>query len=111
MNKIKTMAIATLACVALCGTTMAAPAHRGGGKPPAPARQHQKAPPPKPAQKHGHAVARHHAPAPAHRHHAPAPRPCQPPPPPHLECHHDEASGLAVLGAALIGGIVGAICN
>ena len=92
MNKIKTMAIATLACVALCGTTMAAPAHRGGGKPPAPARQHQKAPPPKPAQKHGHAVARHHAPAPAHH-------------------HHDEASGLAVLGAALIGGIVGAICN
>ena len=92
MNKIKTMAIATLACVALCGTTMAAPAHRGGGKPPAPARQHQKAPDHKPAQKHGHAVARHHAPAPAHR-------------------HHDEASGLAVLGAALIGGIVGAICN
>lgn len=41
MNKtIKTMVIAGLACVALCGTTVAAPA-KNGGKPPAPAKQHQ----------------------------------------------------------------------
>ena len=116
MNKmIKTMAVAALAGVTICGTTLAAPAPRGG-KGPAPA--HQKAPAPKPAQKHGHEVAKHHAPAPVHhpapvRHPAPPPPPPPPPPPRHGVVHveHHEANGWAVLGAAVIGGIVGALAH
>ena len=111
-KKIIKMAITALACVTICGTMLAAPAPRGG-KGPAPA--HQKAPAPKPGKAHGHEVARHGAPAhhPAPVRH-PAPPPPPPPPPPprvvHVE-HHHEANGWAVLGAAVIGGIVGAIAH
>lgn len=58
-KKIIKMAIAALACVTICGTTMAAPAPRGG-KGPAPA--HQKAPAPKkapapiPGKAHDHVI-------------------------------------------------------
>ncbi len=116
-KKIIKFAIAVATCVALTGTTIAAPAPRGG-RPPAPAKQHQKAPPPKPA---GHKAPRAPHVAPAHHvvhvhHPAPPPRPCPPPPPPpppvivhHVE--HHEATGWAVLGAAVIGGIVGALVN
>ena len=111
-KKIIKMAIAALACVTICGTTLAAPAPRGG-KGPAPAHQkapaQKKAPAPKPGKAHGHEVAHHGAPA-----HHPAPvRHPAPPPPPHVVHveHHHEANGWAVLGAAVIGGIVGAIAH
>ena len=115
MNK-NVIKIATIAltCTALCATTLAAPAPRGGKAPAAP-RQHQKAPAPKP-QKHGTKAPNHrephvaHHPAPAHHN-----RPHTPPPPAHRKTihveHHHEANGWAVLGAAVIGGIVGAIAH
>ena len=80
MNKnIKKLGIAALACVALCGTTLAAPRHHGGP------RGHRPPPP------------RHHAPRHQVIHHV----------------HHDgcEATGWTILGAAAIGGIVGALLN
>ena len=114
MNKaIKKMMIAGLACVALCGTTLAAPHGGNGGRAPQKAPVHQKAPAPK-------APNRGHTPAPAHHqanHHAPAPAPHrapQPPPPPPPAHHEHHGAGLA-LGATIVGGIVGgiigAICN
>lgn len=116
-NVIKIATIA-IACTALCATTLAAPAPRGGKMPAAP-KQHQKAPAPKPHEKHDPKAPNHHEPnvahhpAPAHR---PAPARHPAPPPPqrretiHVE-HHHEANGWAVLGAAVIGGIVGAIAH
>ena len=126
MNKktaVKTL-MAGLVALTMCGTTMAAP--RGGhGKTPAPARQHQT--PARQPQKalaghhatHGRNVAHHHAPvhhAPVHhapvlRHHAPLLPPPPPPRPVVVHHHHAEANGWAVLGAALVGGIVGALAN
>ena len=86
MNKtIKTMAVAALACVTLCGTAMAAP-HHGRG--------------PKPAPVHHRAPAHHH-------HHGCWVPPPPPPPPPVVHVHHG-GNGLAVLGGAIVGGIVGA---
>lgn len=128
MNKtIKKLMVALLACVAICGTTMAAPA-KGGAKPPAHPGQHQqaKAPakhkqqakaPAKPAPKHHEAkcppppapvVCVQPAPPP------PAPVVCVQPPPPArtviIEEHHD-TNPLAVLGCAIVGGIIGAIAG
>ena len=116
MNK-NVIKIATIAltCTALCATTLAAPAPRGGKMPAAP-RQHQKAPAPKPPEKHGPKAPKHHEPQVAH-HPAPAHhnRPHTPPPPAHRKTihveHHHEANGWAVLGAAVIGGIIGAIAH
>ena len=119
-KKIIKMAIAALACVTICGTTLAAPAPRGG-RGPAPAKQQQKAPALKPAQgrghekapAHGHEVAHRGAPAPAH-HPAPVRHPAPPPPAPRHEVihvEHHEAIGLAVLGGAIVGGIVGALVH
>ena len=112
-NVIKIATIA-LACTALCATTLAAPAPRGGKMPAAP-RQHQKAPAPKPPEKHCPKAPKHHEPQVAH-HPAPAHhnRPHMPPPPHHEVVHvehHQETNGWAVLGAAVIGGIVGAIAH
>ena len=57
MNKtVKKLVVAGLACVALCGTTMAAP-HRGPA--PHPARIHH-APPPPPPRHHHHTTVVHH---------------------------------------------------
>ncbi len=113
MNKnVMKLVVTALACVTLCGTTLAGPAH-GGGRKPAPAPVHQKAPAQhhnQRQQNHGRNAA-HHAPAP---HRAPAPRPHTPPPPPpppHPHGGHHEANGWAVLGAAVIGGIVGALAH
>ena len=80
MNKnIKKIVVAALACVALCGTTLAAP--RGG---------------------HGRGPARH--PAPVHRvvHHHPAPVH-------HVVHHHEgEALGVGLV-TGLIGGLIGGL--
>lgn len=122
MNKnIKKVLITTLACVTLCGTAMAAPG--GRGKPaPAPARQHQQAAPRKQAARH--APAKHVATRPApvrpvvHHPAPPPPRVCHPapppPPPPRTvvihEVEEDEGlNGWEALGAAVIGGIIGAL--
>ena len=109
----KKVLITTLACVTLCGTTMAAPG--GRGKPaPAPARQHQQAAPRKQAARP--APAKHVATRPA-----PHPAPVRPvvhhpapPPPPRTvvihEVEEDEGlNGWEALGAAVIGGIIGAL--
>lgn len=125
MNKtIKTMVIAGIACVALCGTTVAAPA-KNGGKPPAPAKQHQQIKAPAKAAPKRQEVKRHaarlheeprrevvHKPAPVH-HVAPVKAPPPPPPPAQtviVEEHHD-ADPIVALGCALIGGIIGAIAG
>ena len=106
MNKtLKTLMVAALACITLCGTAVAAP--RGGrdnGRAPAPKHQtvkHQKAP-----QKHvakaKPAPKKHHV-APK-KHHAPV-RTIH-----HVEHHHcDDDNGWAVLGTALLGGLLGGI--
>ena len=75
------MAIAALACVTLCGTAMAAPHH---GRAPKRAPVHHRAP--------------------AHHHH----HGCWVPPPPKVVHVHHGGNGLAVLGGAIVGGIVGA---
>ena len=87
MNKtIKTFGT-ILACLALTGTCLAAP----HGKPHnnhAPAPMHHQAPPPQ-----------HHKmppPPPAARHH-------------HHGGHHHNGRGLAVLGAAVVGGLIGGL--
>ena len=130
-NYMKLM-VAGLACMALCGTALAAPKGGHGGPAPKGPAVHQKAPA-------GHAPARgpqlaYHAPDNAHnahhhrpesmRHHAhhPAPpppppppvvvRPLPPPPPPPppartVVVHHEE-TGLGALLGALVGGLIGA---
>lgn len=110
MNKtLKTLTVAALACITLCGTAVAAP--RGGrdnGRAPAPRHQtakRQKAPQKhtakaKPAPKRHHtAPKKHHAP----KHHAPV-RAVH-----HIEHHCDDGNGWAVLGTALLGGLIGGI--
>ena len=108
MNKNFTkLMVAGLACLALCGTTFAAPHGNGGHAPKKPA-VHQKAPA-------HHATPKHHdAPKPAHyahhhaRHHHLAPPPPPPPPPPPVEVHH-EGCGLGVLVGAAVGGLLSAV--
>ena len=135
MNKnVKNLVVAGLACVALCGTTLAAPHGGNGGRAHGKAPTHQKAPAPKPAQHRAHAPGHHgtagvrHAPLPQRHaparhvvvHHAPPPPPAPvvvhhvrplPPPPPapvvvHHECH--TGTGLGALLGAVVGGIIGA---
>ncbi len=110
MNKIlKTLTVAALACVTLCGTAVAAP--RGGrnnGRAPATKHQtvkHKKTPQrhaakAKPAPKKHHiATKKHHDP----RHHAPI-RTVH-----HVEHHCEEDNGWVTLGGALLGGLLGGI--
>lgn len=111
MNKtLKTLLVAALACITLCGTAVAAP--RGGrdnGRAPAPKHQttkHQKAP-----QKH---IAKT-KPAPQ-KHHRPAPKKHQPPrhhvtthTVHHVDHHCDDDNGWVTLGGAILGGIIGGI--
>ena len=126
-NAIKKMMIAAIACIALCGTTLAAPAHKPAqGRAPAPQVQkahrpapvvqkaHKPAPAPhkgvvakpmpKPAPQvvHHRAPVRHAAPrrpaTPCHRHHR---HECH-------DCHYDD-NGWVELGAGIIGGIIGAL--
>ena len=111
--------VAGLVCVALCGTTLAAP--RGGthGRAPQKAHTHQKAAAPRAAH-NTHAPA-HHAAKPAHHtthvvHHTPPPPPAPvvvhhtPPPPAPVVVHHecDVGTGLGALLGALVGGLLGA---
>ena len=111
MNKtLKTLTVAALACITLCGTAIAAP--RGGrdnGRAPAPKHQtvkHQKAPQrhvakAKPAPKKHHVAPKKHHPP---KHHAPV-RTIH-----HVEHHRcDDDNGWAVLGTALLGGLLGGI--
>ena len=98
MNKtLKQLMVLTLACVTLCGTTMAAP--RGGkDRAPQPAPKHQTAKRP-PASKH-HAPKRqtHHRPAPKHHHEH------------HKVQHHGgHNAGWVTLGVAVVGGLVGGL--
>ena len=82
MNKtLKQLMVLTLACVTLCGTTMAAP--RGGkGRPPKPAPRHQTTKRPPAPRHHGHHKVHHH-----NRH----------------------GAGWVTLGAAVVGGLVGGL--
>ena len=111
-NMITKMMMTGIACVALCGTTLAAPAHNNRPMPKGKAPMAQVAKPmPKPVP---HPVVQapvhHHAVRPAH--HTP------PPPPPRCcrhnrhechECHHN-VGGATLLGA-IVGGIIGAIAS
>ena len=109
-NMIKKMMMTGIACVALCGTTLAAPAHNNRPMPKGKAPMVQVAKPmPKPAQPHvakapvRHEVRpAHHMPprpvTPCHRHHR---HDCH-------DCHYDH-NGWVELGAGIIGGIIGAI--
>ena len=113
-NYMKLM-LAGLACMALCGTTLAAPHGGHGGPATKGPAVHQKAPA-------SHAPARgpkvaHHAPhhkAPTHHHvHHPAPPPPVvvnplPPPPTHTVVVHHEETGVGALLGALVGGLIGA---
>ena len=117
-NNVNKLLVAGLACVALCGTTLAAP---GGGHG---ARNHgrpavaQRAPAPRHTQHraptHGPA---HNRPAPVVRHAPPPPRPvvvhhAPPPPPRPVVVHHHECDGGGGLGAligAVVGGIIGSV--
>jgi len=91
MNKTINTIAAMLACLTLTGTCLAAP--HGGHRAPAPAPMHHHE-----APRHHHAPPRHHHAPPPHHHHTT------------VVHHHDGGGALAVgLGAAIIGGIVGAI--
>ena len=114
-NNVNKLLVAGLACVALCGTTLAAPRGGHGGRAPARPTVTHKAPAPRAPQHcepargnaHGGRPIANHAPA----HHRPAPVVHHAPPPPrpvvvhHHEC--DEGLGLGALLGAVIGGIVG----
>ena len=123
MNKnIKKLMVAGLVCVALCGTTLAAP--RGGthGRVPQKAPAHQRTAAPRAA--HHNQTHAHHAVKPAHHtthvvHHMPPPPPrpapvvvhhMPPPPPAPVVVHHecDAGTGLGALLGALVGGLLGA---
>ena len=89
MNKTMKTFGTILACLALTGTCLAAT--HGGRHNPGPAPMHP------------------HAPAPRH-HHLPPPPP--PPPPPVVHHHHHHGKhhvGVLTLGAAVVGGVVGAL--
>ena len=116
-NMIKKMMMTGIACVALCGTTLAAPTHNTRPMPKGKAPMAQVAKPmPKPAPHK--TIARpmptHHA-APHHvhaTHRLPPPRPVTPCHRHHRhdchDCHYDH-NGWVELGAGIIGGILGAI--
>ena len=116
-NYMKLM-VAGLACMALCGTALAAPKGGHGGPAPKGPAVHQKAPaghaPARGAQLAHHAPdnahnARHHRPEPMRHHaHHPAPPPPPPPPPARTVVVHHEETGLGALLGALVGGIIGA---
>lgn len=122
-NYMKLM-VAGLACMALCGTALAAPKGGHGGPAPKCPAVHQKAPtrhaPAKGPQLAHHAPnnAHHHRPEPMRHHaHHPAPppvvvRPLPPPPPPpppaRMVVVHHEETGLGALLGALVGGLIGA---
>lgn len=115
-NYMKLM-VAGLACMALCGTVLAAPKGGHGGPAPKGPAVHQKAPT-RHAPAKGPQLA-HHVPNNAHnahhrrpepmRHHAHHPAPPPPPPPPArtVVVHHEE-TGLGALLGALVGGLIGA---
>ena len=104
MNKtLKQFTVLTLACLTLCGTTLATP--RGGN-----ARAHQHAP--------KHQAAKRplapQTPAPKkHAHHRPAPKPKHHTH--HKDHHHGgKNNGWVTFGAAVVGGLVGGLlgaCN
>ena len=104
-NAIQKMMIAAIACIALCGTALAAPDGRPAvGGYPAPHKGVVAKPMPKPAPQvaHHRAPVRHAAPrrptTPCHRHHR---HECH-------DCHYDH-DGWVELGAGIIGGIIGAL--
>ena len=124
-NAIQKMMIAAIACIALCGTTLAAPRVAAPiGQPavggyPAPHKAVVAKPMPKPAPQvaHHRAPVRHAAPrttlaaadavgyaqsicpvTPCHRHHR---HECH-------DCHYDH-DGWVEVGAGIIGGIIGAL--
>ena len=118
---IKRMMVAGLACVALCGSAMAAPKHGNGPAPKgkAPMVQTTRREARKPVQAHKPAPAHHQAKAPAHRHYEVRPAHRMPPPRPVTPCHrhhrhdchdcHYDDNGWVELGAGIIGGIIGAL--
>ena len=108
MNKnVMKLMVAGLACVVLCGTTLAAP--RGGNHGPTPknAPTHQKVVAPKAV--HNHAPA--HPPAKLAHHTKHVVVHHTPPPPPPVVVHHecDTGTGLGVVLGALVGGLLGAV--
>ena len=121
---IKKMMVAGLACLALCGSAMAAPKHGNGPAPKGKApmvqttrhETHKPVQARKPApvhhQQQAKAPARH--PAPQHHvaRHKPARRPVTPCHRHHrhecTDCHYDD-NGWVELGAGIIGGIIGAL--
>ena len=114
--------VAGLACMALCGTTLAAPRGGNGNRPPQKPAVHQNAG--RPAHHATPQTAHHNAPRPAHHaqhrapaHHAhvvhhpappPPPRLMPPPPPPTRTVVVHEETGLGALLGALVGGLIGA---
>ena len=122
-NMINKMMMTGIACVALCGTTLAAPAHNNRPMPKGKAPMVQVAKPAaKPVQ---HKAVAKPMPKPAQHHVAKAPvrhevRPTHPMPPrPVTPCHrhhrhdchdcHYDHNGWVELGAGILGGILGAI--
>ena len=115
MNKtLKKLTMALALCGALCGTAMAAPKGGAPAKGKAPTAMTAKAPAPAkhvaktPTHGHGHV-----GPAkPAHRHevarHTPPPPPRHPEPRHHHDHHGDNCF---VLGATLLGGLVGGLLS
>ena len=120
---IKKMMVAGLACVALCGSAMAAPKHGNGPAPKgkAPMVQTVRHETRKPVQAHKPAPVhhQHQAKAPAHHHYEVRPAHHMPPPRPVTPCHrhhrhactdcHYDDNGWVELGAGIIGGIIGAL--
>ena len=104
--------VAGLACMALCGTTLAAPRGGNGNRPPQKPAVHQNAG--RPAHHAAPQTAHHNAPRPAHHAHVvhhpapPPPRLMPPPPPPRTVVVHHEETGLGALLGALVGGLIGA---
>ncbi|MBO5643361.1 MAG: hypothetical protein J6S51_05085 [Kiritimatiellae bacterium] len=105
MNKtLKQLLVLTLACVTLCGTTLAAP--RGGkGRAPQPAKRHQIARLPAAPkhhatkrQNHQHKAHNHHTHHNTHHHHNV-----------HHHHHGEHHTGWITLGAAVVGGVVGGL--
>ena len=93
--------VAGLACMALCGTTLAAPRGGNGNRPPQKPAVHQNAG--RPAHHAAPQTAHHNAPRPAHhaQHRAPAHHART------VVVHHEE-TGLGALLGALVGGLIGA---
>lgn len=127
MNKtIKNMMVAGLACLAMCGSAMAAPkgapSHKSNGPAPRQTIQtsHKTAPKAAPkASKHNevrkHEASRPHDKVYVAKHRATPPAPKRPPEPCHRhhrheynDCHYNE-HGWIELGAGLIGGLIGSI--